>query len=219
MVAAARPGRRKAALYGDEAARIWPVLLGRERAVGLADDLVARWIEPWFADGTPSAYVDEAAYLGLMQENSHAVTIAGDLPAMAHGIEVRCPFLDHELVEMALRIPYRDKVVGIHDRGRNKLFLKRALEGRLPADILYAPKRGFGFFVQEEAVLRGAWKDRVDAAFAQFDDLDGVLDGAAVRSLKAEFDAKDGVPAALIAKLYAIQRHRQVVGRPLGGAS
>lgn len=216
LVASARPGRRKAALYGDEATRVWPMLMGRERAAGLVDGVVARWIEPWFADGPPAAYVDEAAYLGLMQENSHAVTIAGDLPAMAHGIEVRCPFLDHELVEMALRIPYHRKVVGIRDRGLNKLFLKRALEGRLPRDILYAPKRGFGYFVQEETVLRGPWKTRVDAAFAQFDDLGGVLDAAAARSLKAAFDARGGVPAALIAKLYAIQRHRQVTGGPVG---
>ena len=219
LVASARPGGRKAALYGDEASRVWPVLLGRENARKLADDLIARWVEPWFADGAPAGYVDEAAYLGLMQENSHAVTIAGDLPAMAHGIEVRCPFLDHELVEMALRIPYRQKVVGIADRGRNKLFLKQALEQRLPTDILYAPKRGFGFFVQEEAVLRGPWKERVDAAFADFDGLGGVLDAEAARALKTEFDARGKVPAAMIAKLYALQRHRQLLRGPTGGAS
>jgi len=219
LVAQMQPGRRKAALYGDEASRVWPTLLGRQAAERLADDLIARWIDPWFADGAPAAYVDEAAYLGLMQENSHAVTIAGDLPAMAHAIEVRCPFLDHQLVEMALRIPYRQKVSGLADRGRNKLFLKRALERRLPADILYAPKRGFGFFVQEAAVLRGSWKDRVDAAFRDFDDIGGLLDGAAARALKARFDSGGGVPAALIAKLYALQRHRRVAWGPAGTPS
>lgn len=219
LASAAGPGERKAALYGDEASRIWPQLLGRERAEKLADDLIARWIDPWFASGAPADYIDEAAYIGLMQENSHAVTIAGDLPAMAHGVEVRCPFLDHDLVEMALRIPYRRKVAGFTDRGRNKLFLKQALERRLPAEILYAPKRGFGFFVQEEAVLRGPWKERVDAAFSAFDGLGGVLDAGATRALKATFDARGAVPAALIAKLYALQRHRQLATGLAGGVS
>ena len=169
-VLATGAAHRKAALYEDEAARLWPDLLGPGGAQDLANSLIERWVAPWFSGGAPKDFVDEAAFLGLMQENSHAVTIAGDLPAMAQGVEIRCPFLDQAVVETALRIPYRKKVAGLSECGRNKLFLKKAFEKRLPTDILYARKRGFGFFVQEESVLRGAWKDPVDAAFADFDD-------------------------------------------------
>ena len=34
--------------------------------------------------------------------------------------------------------------------------LKKALEGRVPKELLYAPKRGFGYHIREEDVLRGA---------------------------------------------------------------
>lgn len=213
-VMATGAGQRKAALYQDEAARLWPMLFGRDTAKGLADGLIGRWADRWFMGDAPEHYIDEAALLGLMQENSHAVTIAGDLPAMAQGVEIRCPFLDQTVVETALRIPYRRKVVGLKDRGRNKLALKKAFERRLPADILYAPKRGFGFFVQEESVLRGAWKQPVDMAFADFDDAGGILDASAARSLKKQFDEGGNVPAALIAKLFALQRVLHGAGGP-----
>ena len=214
MVLATGVGHRKAALYEDEAARLWPELFGREKAQDLASGLIARWAAPWFSGGAPKDFIDEAAFLGLMQENSHAVTIAGDLPAMAQGVEIRCPFLDQTVVETALRIPYRKKVAGLFERGRNKLFLKKALEKRLPTDILYARKRGFGFFVQENSVLRGAWKESVDTAFADFDDAGGILDPGAARSLKTQFDEDGNVPAALIAKLFAIQRLLHGAGGP-----
>jgi asparagine synthase (glutamine-hydrolysing) len=59
---------------------------------------------------------------------------------MACGVEVRVPFLDHELVELSARIPEKLKIAG----GELKHVLKRALSGVLPAQILTRRKRGFG---------------------------------------------------------------------------
>jgi asparagine synthase (glutamine-hydrolysing) len=62
-----------------------------------------------------------------------------DKMSMAHGVEVRVPFLDHELVELALRIPARYKV-----RGRtSKYVLKKAMNGLLPHEIIWRRKAGF----------------------------------------------------------------------------
>ena len=47
--------------------------------------------------------------------------------------------LDHRLVEFAARLPARMRLRG----GTGKWLLKRALEERLPRDILYRPKMGF----------------------------------------------------------------------------
>ncbi len=58
---------------------------------------------------------------------------------MAHSLEVRVPFVDHELVERAFPIPDRVKI-GL---GQNKRLLRRALRQRLPAAHFIAPKRGF----------------------------------------------------------------------------
>lgn len=63
-----------------------------------------------------------------------------DKMSMAVSLECRVPLLDHELVELAARIPGELKV----KRGRLKHLMKSALTPTLPADILDRAKRGFG---------------------------------------------------------------------------
>ena len=63
-----------------------------------------------------------------------------DKMSMAAGIEVRVPFLDLELIELAAKIPDKYK-----QRGRNgKWILKKAMEPYLPKQVIYRPKTGFG---------------------------------------------------------------------------
>ena len=59
---------------------------------------------------------------------------------MAHGLEVRSPFLDRELVEFGLRLPAHLQVRGMG----GKRVLKRALRGLVPDEILDRRKKGFG---------------------------------------------------------------------------
>lgn len=63
-----------------------------------------------------------------------------DKMSMAVSLECRVPLLDHELVELAARMPQEVKIRG----GRLKHALKAALKDLLPADILERKKRGFG---------------------------------------------------------------------------
>ncbi len=63
-----------------------------------------------------------------------------DKMSMAVSLECRVPFLDHELVELAAKMPASIKVKG----GELKSLLKKSLHGLLPDDILYRKKRGFG---------------------------------------------------------------------------
>jgi asparagine synthase (glutamine-hydrolysing) len=60
--------------------------------------------------------------------------------SMAVSLECRVPLLDHELVELAARIPEDIKIRG----GRLKHVMKNALADLLPPDILERKKRGFG---------------------------------------------------------------------------
>jgi asparagine synthase (glutamine-hydrolysing) len=62
-----------------------------------------------------------------------------DRASMAHGLEVRPPLLDHELLEMAARIPSCWKVHG----GETKWIFKKTCVSFLPADIVYRKKHGF----------------------------------------------------------------------------
>jgi len=59
---------------------------------------------------------------------------------MATSLECRVPLLDHELVELAARMPQEVKIRG----GRLKHAMKEAVSDLLPREILERKKRGFG---------------------------------------------------------------------------
>jgi asparagine synthase (glutamine-hydrolysing) len=63
----------------------------------------------------------------------------GDRMSMAASLELRPPFLDHHLVELAFSLPSNYKVV----RGRTKWIVKEVARRYLPADIVDRPKVGF----------------------------------------------------------------------------
>jgi asparagine synthase (glutamine-hydrolysing) len=62
-----------------------------------------------------------------------------DNMSMAASVESRVPFLDHSLVEFALRIPQDLLLKGL----AGKRILKKAVEDLLPHSIIYRPKQGF----------------------------------------------------------------------------
>ncbi len=62
-----------------------------------------------------------------------------DKMMMAHGVEGRAPFLDTELVELAMRMPSAFKI----SHGVGKAVLKQALASVLPHDLIARRKVGF----------------------------------------------------------------------------
>ena len=62
-----------------------------------------------------------------------------DVATMAHSLEARAPFLDHELMEFAASLPAEFK----HDGGTGKVIVKSALRGVLPNETLARAKAGF----------------------------------------------------------------------------
>ncbi len=62
-----------------------------------------------------------------------------DFLSMAHSVEVRSPFLDYRLVELAATIPGRMKI----RNGNVKDILKRTVEPLIPEGITKRPKEGF----------------------------------------------------------------------------
>ncbi|MFL5981777.1 MAG: asparagine synthase (glutamine-hydrolyzing) [Gaiellaceae bacterium] len=66
--------------------------------------------------------------------------LKADLASMAHSLELRSPFLDHEVVELGLALPDHLKT-----RGREgKVALRRAFAAELPPDVAQRGKTGFG---------------------------------------------------------------------------
>ena len=77
-----------------------------------------------------------------------------DNMTMAWSLEARVPFLDHELVELAARIPGRFKTAG-----EGKYVLKEAARKVIPAAVIDRPK---GYFpVPALKYLRGPYLERV----------------------------------------------------------
>jgi asparagine synthase (glutamine-hydrolysing) len=62
-----------------------------------------------------------------------------DRMSMAHSLEVRPPFLDHRIVELAASLPEDFKVRG----GRLKYVLRELMRGKLPEAVLRRKKEGF----------------------------------------------------------------------------
>jgi len=80
-----------------------------------------------------------ALYLDYKTYLPDDILMLSDRVAMAHSLEIRVPFVDHELVEMVFPLPDSLKI-GV--RGTKRL-LRRAVQSRLPASHFRAPKRGF----------------------------------------------------------------------------
>lgn len=66
--------------------------------------------------------------------------IYNDKMSMYAGVEIRVPFLDKDLVNLASEIPLKYKQNIFH----NKFILKKAFENKLPKKVLYRSKNGFG---------------------------------------------------------------------------
>jgi asparagine synthase (glutamine-hydrolysing) len=92
-----------------------------------------------------------------------------DRASMAHGLEVRPPLLDHELLELAARVPSRWKVHG----GQTKWVFKEAFRDRLPTAAVDRPKHGFEMPVDAwlRGPLRGRFEDSVLRPGARVADL------------------------------------------------
>jgi asparagine synthase (glutamine-hydrolysing) len=95
--------------------------------------------------------------LSLVQYLDFKTYLPGDIltkvdrTSMAHGLEVRTPLLDHELVEWLSCLPAEWKL-----RGReSKRLLKRAMTPYLPEAVLSRAKMGFAIPVS--SWLRGPW--------------------------------------------------------------
>ena len=101
-----------------------------------------------------------------------------DRATMATSLEVRVPFLDHDLVDYVVRIPGKVKMPW----GQKKWLLKKALRGIVPDDVLDGPKTGFnvpyGFWLRTS--LKPMFFDHLERFSRTYP---GVVDGEYVCAL------------------------------------
>jgi len=101
-----------------------------------------------------------------------------DRATMAASLEVRVPFLDHDLVEFIVRVQGKRKTPW----GRRKWLLKKALRGIVPSEVLDGPK--IGLEVPYGKWLQGPLKPMFFDYLARFSRSNpGVLDVAHITQL------------------------------------
>jgi asparagine synthase (glutamine-hydrolysing) len=110
-------------------------LLGSQRDGWAIADYRSIW-----AASEGAATLDRLLDLNLRTYLVDDLLVKADRMSMAHGLEVRSPFLDTDLVALASRLEPPLKLRGV----KLKRVLKTAIADLVPAEILSRPKRGFG---------------------------------------------------------------------------
>ncbi len=144
---------------------------------------------------TPEAYWNEipsggSAAIDILQRMTY-VELRNRLPelllsrtdkmTMAQSIEARVPFLDHELVELAMALPRSAKIKG----NVGKSIVKELAAELVGRDVVYRQKRGFSPPVSQwmrEAFGRGAERQTLESTLLD----QGIVDPRAVTQLWRE---------------------------------
>lgn len=132
---------RKAELFGNRAA-------GKQDSARLLQSHLARMPREW-DDGNRFSYLDVETFLpdNLLEYS--------DKMSMAWALELRVPYLDPRVVELAFRIPFSMKL----NQAGSKTILRQTFADLIPAENLKAPKKGFN-------VPLGSWmRTKLDRYF------------------------------------------------------
>jgi asparagine synthase (glutamine-hydrolysing) len=127
-------------------------------APGARRTLIPALVEPAAQPITAPAALDpvnQISYLELTHYTRNMLLRDTDAASMAHGLEVRVPFLDHRVVELVASLPGDAKV----DGERPKPMLVAALGSLLPKGV--ADRKKMGFVFPFDAWLRTGLGDEV----------------------------------------------------------
>lgn len=139
-----------------------------------------REMEGLLADAPALSPLDRLLYMDI-RTYLHELLMKQDQMSMSASIESRVPFLDHTLVEFAMRLPQERKV----HRKTTKWVLREAMKGILPTEILRRPKMGFP--VPFGAWVRNGYRSYLEETVLGDQALDrGLFDGDRLRALVDE---------------------------------
>ena len=161
-----------------------------------------------YQDGTGDA-LRRALYADMHAWLAENLLERGDRMSMAASLELRPPFLDHRLVELAFTLPSDVKV-----RGRTtKWVVKEVARRYLPADIVDRPK--VGFKVPLDEWFRGGLRDMAfDLLTGPSSFVGSTFDPAAVsRTLRAHMNGERNEQLRLWPLLSLEVWHRELVSR------
>jgi asparagine synthase (glutamine-hydrolysing) len=148
------------------------------------------------------ASINELLYTDVQLVLTNDMLTKVDLMSMANGLEVRVPFLDHEVVEWAFSLPAESKI----NRGMKKRIVQDAFRELLPPELYQRPKHGFEvpllkwFRTELRSEIENNWLND------NFVETQGVFSVEAVQKLKKQlFSANPGDAHAKVWALIVFQ--------------
>lgn len=102
------------------------------------EDLYSEAIYEWESSNQDNVVDKSLQFYGNIFLQNQILTKV-DRMSMMHGLEVRTPFLDIDLVNCVRKIPHYYKL----RNGQTKYILKKAMDGLLPSSIVWKRKIGF----------------------------------------------------------------------------
>jgi asparagine synthase (glutamine-hydrolysing) len=118
---------------------------GPETDADLADFDPVDWLRRRAPDATTDRTLSETAFhCDLTTKLPDDFLLVEDRTSMAHSLESRVPFLDNDLVDLALSLPHSGRF-DLADDGptAGKAVLRRAMRPRLPDTVFQKDKQGF----------------------------------------------------------------------------
>jgi asparagine synthase (glutamine-hydrolysing) len=117
----------------------------KSEVVRLDQDMLRSYRNPWqiaeqfYAKTRHQDPITRMQYIDMNLWLPGDILMKADKMTMAHSLELRVPFLDVELYEVARKIPARYRIA----EGTTKYIFRKAMEGIIPDFILNRPKLGF----------------------------------------------------------------------------
>lgn len=142
--------------------------------------------------GGPATWLRNDLDLVLPNDMLHKV----DLTSMAHGLEVRTPFLDRRVVEFAFDLPLNAKL----RRGNGKAILREAFQYLLPPHIVARSKKGFEVPLRE--LFLGPLSTTLDRILTRELVMEAGLSWPAVQAVRKRSASSD--PGASQATVHAL---------------
>jgi asparagine synthase (glutamine-hydrolysing) len=149
----ARVGQAGEVLDSASDDELYRRLLHTHRSPPMAGEVPPLPHDPAYAHPLLQPFENRMQYADMLRYLPDTILTKVDRASMAVGLESRAPFLDHNLVEFAWRVPLDARFR--HQQG--KWLLRQLLHEYVPAAMVERPKMGFG--VPIDQWLRGPLRD------------------------------------------------------------
>lgn len=103
------------------------------------------YISSKFSETINLNFLDKLFYVDIHSYLPDDLLVKSDISGMSHSLEIRSPFLDHEFVELAAKMPANLKIKNL----TNKYLLKKIASKYLPKILLKRKKQGFSVPIED----------------------------------------------------------------------